>query len=73
MTMFSEHMTADMISDFKKWSKAIGGDYVMKGVKPDITKYIQLGFGKEFINEMEYSWVNSDMFYDPIVEDPEFD
>jgi len=73
-TTFSEHMTPEMIDDFKNWSRALGGEVVMKGVDPDLKKYIQLGFCRDdFIKEMEYSWVNSEMFYDPIVEDPEYD
>ena len=71
---FSNDMTPEMINDFKKWSRTLGGEDVMNGVEPDIRKYINLGFCRdEFIKDMEYSWVNDVMFYDPIVEDPEYD
>ena len=66
-------MTPEMISDFKKWSMSLGGEYVMTGVEPDIRKYISLGFCRyDFIKDMEYSFTNDVMFYDPIIEDPEY-
>ena len=72
--MFSSDMNDEMIKDFKQWSMALGGEVVMDGVKPDIHKYISLGFCKDdFIKDMEYSFLNDTMFYDPIVEDPEYD
>jgi hypothetical protein len=78
-TSFNSEMSAEMITDFKKWTRSIGGEtdgecgLFEKHVTPDIRKYIQLGFCRnEFIKDMEYSWVNDAMFYDPIVEDPEY-
>ena len=74
MSSFSDDMTIEMINDFKSWTRAIGGEEVMEGVEPDLKKYIQLGFCQdEFIKDMEYSFLNSDMFYDPNVEDMEYD
>ena len=79
MSSFSDDMTPEMVADFKKWSRSIGGEtegdceLFEKNVESDIRKYIQLGFCRdEFIKDMEYSWVNDTMFYDPIVEDPEY-
>lgn len=72
-TTFNTGMTKEMVDDFKKWSMALGGEVVMDGVVPDIHKYISLGFCKdEFIKDMEYSFLNDTMFYDPIIEDPEY-
>ena len=72
-TMFNENMTPEMIADFKKWSRTLGGEDVMEGVEPDLKKYIQTGFCRdEFIKDMEYSWVNDIMFFDQMVEDPEY-
>tara|TARA_Y100001980_G_C14405620_1_gene200645 strand:+ start:13 stop:477 length:465 start_codon:yes stop_codon:yes gene_type:complete len=74
MTIFHPEMTTEMIEDFKTWTRAVGGDEVMEGVVPDIRKHIQLGFCRnDFISDMEYSFLNSDMFYDPNVEDMEYD
>jgi hypothetical protein len=73
-TTFNTGMTREMVDDFKKWSRTLGGEDVMDGVQPDIRKYINLGFCRDdFIKDMEYSWVNDVMFYDPIVEDPEYE
>ena len=59
-TMFDDNMTSEMISDFKLWSRALGGESVMEGVKPDINKYISLGFCRDdFIQDMEYSWIGA--------------
>ena len=37
-TMFNENMTPEMIMDFKKWSRTLGGEDVMEGIEPDLKK-----------------------------------
>ncbi|MAJ43686.1 MAG: hypothetical protein CMF96_02940 [Candidatus Marinimicrobia bacterium] len=50
------NMTEEMIEDFKKWSRAIGGEGGVKGVDSDIRKYVRLGFCRnDFIMDMEKS------------------
>lgn len=54
------NMTAEMIEDFKKWSRAIGGEGDMEGVDSDIRKYVQLGFCRnDFIMDMEQSGIGA--------------
>jgi hypothetical protein len=85
MSSFSDGMSVDMINDFKRWSRAIGGEDVMEGVEPDIKNYAQLGFCKDdFICDMIYSdKVNpklytdrfgslTDYFFDGVRDDPEY-
>ena len=68
------NMTSEMIEDFKLWSRAIGGEEGgLKGVKPDLNKYIKLGFCRNtFIQDMENSDQIDIGLYDPIVEEPEY-
>jgi hypothetical protein len=59
-------MTEEMIDDFKNWTRAIGGEGVMKGVTSDIRKYVQLGFCRnDFILDMDNSYIDA-------YEEPEY-
>ena len=70
---FNPEMTPEMIADFKKWSRAIGGEGVMKGVDFDIKKYISLGFCRnDFIQDMEDSATDNGMLFDGVRDDPEY-
>ena len=61
------NMTPEMIEDFKKWSRALGGEGGREeGVEPDLKKYINLGFCRNtFIQDMENS-------HEGAYEEPEY-
>ena len=70
---FNSDMTPEMIADFKKWSRALGGEGVMEGVDADINNYISLGFCRnDFITDMDNSIVDNGMFFDGVIDDPEY-
>ena len=70
---FSSDMTTEMIKDFKNWTRAIGGEGEMEGVDMDLKRYVQLGFCRnDFIHEMENSTVDNGMFFDGVIDDPEY-
>lgn len=72
-TTFNTEMSPEAIADFKKWSRAIGGEGIMEGVESDIKKYISLGFCRnDFIQDMENSDVENGMFFDGVRDDPEY-
>tara|TARA_A100001015_G_scaffold240570_1_gene274367 strand:- start:32 stop:547 length:516 start_codon:yes stop_codon:yes gene_type:complete len=54
------NMTHEMIEDFKKWSRALGGEGIEEGVEPDLKNYINLGFCRNtFIQDMESSHIGA--------------
>ena len=66
-------MTPEMISAFKEWTRAIGGEGGMEGVESDIKKYISLGFCRnDFIKDMDDSATDNGMFFDGVRDDPEY-